>query len=72
MLGAVIRESIIRTAGLGEDTSGIIQPPQTSVPPKFGLYHVRSLRTQRLICGEAESIGKEAAADRIAPHDRFA
>jgi acetate kinase len=28
---------------------------------KFGLYQVGSLHTQRLICGEAESIGKEAA-----------
>jgi acetate kinase len=28
---------------------------------KFGLYRVQSLQTHRLICGEAESIGKEAA-----------
>jgi acetate kinase len=28
---------------------------------KFGLYRVHSLQTQRLICGEAESIGEEAA-----------
>jgi len=28
---------------------------------KFGLYQVRSLHTQRLVSGEAESIGKEAA-----------
>ena len=28
---------------------------------KFGLYRVRSLHAQRLICGEAESIGGEAA-----------
>jgi acetate kinase len=28
---------------------------------KFGLYRVRSLQTQRLVSGEAESIGEEAA-----------
>lgn len=28
---------------------------------KFGLYCVNSLQTQRLMCGEAESIGEEAA-----------
>jgi acetate kinase len=28
---------------------------------KFGLYRVHSLQTERLICGEAESIGEEAA-----------